>query len=47
MADLDAFLVIFCALIYFTNISVDRREAMHCVACYLSDKEDITIDSIY
>lgn len=37
----------FCALIYFTNILVDRKEAMHCVAaCYLSDKVT-TIDSIY
>lgn len=47
MPALDTFLVIFYALVYFTNISVDRREAIHCVAaCYLNDIEDTTADSI-
>lgn len=43
MAALDTFLFIFCALVYFTNMWVDRREAVYRVAaCYLKEVEEDT-----
>lgn len=43
MATLDPFQFIFCALVYFTDVWVDRRQAVYSIAaCYLNEREENT-----